>query len=405
APAEATPAAADGGATAHQMMAGRIDAMRAFLGELAAAAPTLPAEVGRAWAVLAAERAADGGLRPVVLLGVFAALGFGLEWLFWWATTGFRQRLIASGMATVRERLRAVAMRGAYGFGVLLAFAIGSIGAFLLFEWPPLFKQIVLAYLLVFLIVRLILVLGRVLLAPGAERFRVIPMTTPAARFWFAWSAILVGWFFFVQVTLDLLVLLGVSRSAVYLIGLACGLVLVGLTLYVVWRHPPRVDGAEAHRGYRLGAWLLSAYVIVVWLLLFTGSTAPFYVGVILLLLPVALRGVHLAVTHLVRPPEREAGDEAVPSLTAVTIERGLHAALLIGGAYLIAWLLGLDFVAMTAQDTLATRLLRGAIHAVVILLLADFAWHLARAWIDCKLVEAREGETPDADEARRRAR
>src|SRR5690606_14105043 len=41
----------------------------------------------------------------------------------------------------------------------------------------------------------------------------------------------------------------------------------------------------------------------------------------------------------------------------------------------------------------------------VVILLLADFAWHLARAWIDCKLVEAREGETPDADEARRRAR
>src|SRR5690606_26289880 len=249
APAEATPAAADGGATAHQMMAGRIDAMRAFLGELAAAAPTLPAEIGRAWAVLAAERAADGGLRPVVLLGVFAALGFGLEWLFWWATTGFRQRLIASGMATVRERLRAVAMRGAYGFGVLLAFAIGSIGAFLLFEWPPLFKQIVLAYLLVFLIVRLILVLGRVLLAPGAERFRVIPMTTPAARFWFAWSAILVGWFFFVQVTLDLLVLLGVSRSAVYLIGLACGLVLVGLTLYVVWRHPPRVDGAEAHRG------------------------------------------------------------------------------------------------------------------------------------------------------------
>src|SRR5690606_41023056 len=102
---------------------------------------------------------------------------------------------------------------------------------------------------------------------------------------------------------------------------------------------------------------------------------------------------------------EREAGDEAVPSLTAVTIERGLHAALLIGGAYLIAWLLGLDFVAMTAQDTLATRLLRGAIHAVVILLLADFAWHLARAWIDCKLVQAREGAAPGADAARGRAR
>ena len=48
---------------------------------------------------------------------------------------------------------------------------------------------------------------------------------------------------------------------------------------------------------------------------------------------------------------------------------------------------------------------MRGAINAVVILLIADLAWHLARAWIDCKLVEAHAAEVPDAEEARRRAR
>ena len=192
--------------------------------------------------------------------------------------------------------MRAIGMRAAYGLGVLLAFAVGSIGAFLLFDWPPLLKQIVLAYLLVFLIVRLVLVLGRILLAPGAERFRVIPMATPAASFWFVWSAILVGWFFFARVTLDLLALLGVGRSAGYLIGLACGVVLVGLTLYVVWRHPARQGDQPASREHRLGASLLSVYVVVAWLLLFTGTATLFYVGVILLLLALALRSVHLAV-------------------------------------------------------------------------------------------------------------
>jgi moderate conductance mechanosensitive channel len=403
-PADETAMARDT-AMMHHVMASRVDAMRAFLQGLATAIPTLPDEIGRAWTRLAVERQERGGPRVVLLLAVFAALGFGLEALFWWATTGFRQRMIATDLDTVRDRLRVMGRRFAYGLGVVLAFALGSIGAFLLFEWPPLHKEMVLGYLLVFLIVRLVLVLGRVLLAPGAERFRVIPMATRTARFWFVWSTILVGWFLFVRVSLDLLALLGVSRPAVYLIGLTCGVVLVGLTLYVVWRHPDRMSGAPARPGPRLGAWLLSIYVVVVWLLLFTGSATPFYIGVILLLLPVALRVADLSVAHVLRPSGSAGAEEAVPSLTAVAVERGLRAALLIGGAYLIAWVLGLDFAAMTTRDTMATRLLRGAINAVVILLVADFAWHLARAWIDCRLAEANLAGEGSADELRRRAR
>ncbi len=41
----------------------------------------------------------------------------------------------------MRERLRAVGLRTAYGLGLLLAFALGSVGAFLLFDWPPLLKR------------------------------------------------------------------------------------------------------------------------------------------------------------------------------------------------------------------------------------------------------------------------
>ena len=312
--------------------------------------------------------------------------------------------MIATGLDTVRARLLAVGRRFAYGIGVVLAFALGSIGGFLLFEWPRVLKEVVLAYLLVFLIIRLVLVLGRILLAPGAERFRVVPMATASARFWFVWSAVLIGWFVFVNITLDVLALLGVSEPAGYLVGLACGVVLVGLALFVVWRHPERESGLRPRRSQRIGTWLLSLYVVVVWLLLFTGSAAPFYVGVILLLLPIAIRGAQLAVNHVLRPAEDEAAG-AVPSVTAVCLERGLRAALLIGGAYLIAWILGVDFGALTARDTLAMRLTRGAINVVVIVLLADFAWHLARAWIDCRLAEADAGGQAEADEIRRRAR
>jgi small-conductance mechanosensitive channel len=404
-PAAAAEAPAAAEPTARMMVAVHIDMMRAFLRQLAGAAPMLLDELSQAWRNLYVESQERGLLSIVVLLAAFIALGFGVEWLFWWATTAFRQRLVATPLDTVRERLHAIGRRFAYGLGVLLAFAIGSVGAFLMFEWPPLLKGVVLAYLLVFLIIRLVLVLGRILLAPGAERFRVIPMATTTARFWFVWSTVLVGWFAFVRITLDVLALLGVSPPVRYLVGLLCGVALVGLSLYVVWRHPRRETGEQASGGARIGAWLLSLYLVVVWLLLFTGSPTLFYVGVTLLLLPIAIRCADLAVKHMLRPAGDEAAEVAVPSLAAVTIERGLRAALLIGGAYLIAWFLGLDVAAMTMSDTMATRVLRGVINAVVILLLADFAWHLARAWIDCRLAEADAGGEAEADEVRRRAR
>jgi moderate conductance mechanosensitive channel len=408
--ADRAPAATQAGAGepqgAQHAMVGQLDAIRAFLRTLVAAIPQLPGELAGAWRTLAGDMMQDrAALDIALLLAVFVALGFGLEWLFWWATTGFRERMIATGLATVRARLQAVGRRFAYGIGVVLAFALGSIGGFLLFEWPRVLKEVVLAYLMVFLIIRLVLVLGRILLAPGAERFRVVPMATASARFWFLWSAVLIGWFVFVNTTLDVLALLGVSEPAGYLVGLACGVVLVGLALFVVWRHPERESGLRPRRSQRVGTWLLSLYVVVVWLLLFTGSVAPFYVGVLFLLLPIAIRGAQLAVNHVLRPAQDETAADAVPSVTAVCLERGLRAALLIGGAYLIAWILGVDFGALTARDTLAMRLMRGAINVVVIVLLADFAWHLARAWIDARLAETDAGGEVEAGEIRRRAR
>lgn len=193
------------GGSVQQIISGRLDAMRGFLRDLVAAVPALPGEMRRAWTVLSSEIRERGAVGVVVLLALFVALGLGLERLFWWATDKFRQRVIAAALDSVHDRLRAVWVRFVYGVGMVLAFALGSIGAFLLFDWPPLLRQTVLSYLLVFLVVRLTLVLGRIILAPGAERFRTLPMATATARFWFVWTPIIVGYYVFVRVTLDLL--------------------------------------------------------------------------------------------------------------------------------------------------------------------------------------------------------
>ena len=93
---EPAPAAGEPATSAQQTMANRLDAMRGFIRNLAAAVPTLPEELHNAWATFAAEFYGPGSLRPGVFLAIFAALGFGFEGLFRWLTAGFRRRLIAA---------------------------------------------------------------------------------------------------------------------------------------------------------------------------------------------------------------------------------------------------------------------------------------------------------------------
>ena len=111
---------------------------------LAATLPNLPGEFRRAGSVLMRELR-DHGLIAVVLLAAgFALLGIGFEWLFRHATARVRARLRDSKLETIPERLRGVTIRFALGLGQVIPFALGSVGAFLPCEWPPLLRNVVL---------------------------------------------------------------------------------------------------------------------------------------------------------------------------------------------------------------------------------------------------------------------
>ena len=159
----------------------RIGQIREHIGGLVAALPRLPAEFERTGIILSLEFQ-DRGLLQILLLVIgFVAMGFGVEWLYRRATAGVERRIVDAPMDTANQRLLASGIRFLYGAGLVISFAAGSIGAFLALDWPPLLREIVLGYLLAFLAVRMALMVGRLLLAPGGEKFRIIPMTTPAA--------------------------------------------------------------------------------------------------------------------------------------------------------------------------------------------------------------------------------
>jgi moderate conductance mechanosensitive channel len=391
-----------------------VAAIREHIVALGAALPELPNQIESAHSLISAELGSGGRIKGLLLLALFIGLGFGVEWLFRKATERIRRHLDEHPLETVNDRLRVVATRFAFAVGVVAAFALGSVGAFLALEWPPLLREMVFGYLVVFLVIRVAIVVGHLLLAPHHhERFRVIPLNTAAARFWSRRIAAFVGLFAFGWVEVGLLTTLGLSLAGRQLIAYVLGLGLLGIALEAVWRRPlaPGV-GVEtlSHPAYRLGRGaqnaLLSIGIVLLWVLWVLHAMMSFWLILVVITLPLALGVTRRAVQHLLRPAGSQEVGEGPPSVVAISIERGIRALLFIGAAAVLAWGWGIDLVHLAAgDDTLFDRLVHGVLSAVVILLVADVLWHAAKTAIDRKLAETAAPGQPSTDDARRRAR
>src|SRR5262249_51972646 len=141
--------------------------LRTVLGLLGAAFPRLPSELDRAWIILSLEFEEKGLIQVIFLIAVFLGVGLACVWAYWRLPTGFRNWISASGITTRGDRPHPMVARLAFGTGWTLSFAVGSVGAFLCFTWPPLLREIVLGYLVAFLFIWLARVVGGFLLAPG----------------------------------------------------------------------------------------------------------------------------------------------------------------------------------------------------------------------------------------------
>src|SRR5271166_1391957 len=388
----------------------RISATRDHFVALGSALPDLPNDFERAYGLVRADIPRRGTV--VVLVLVFAALGFGVEWLFRKATQKTRERLVGLPMETVRDRLLLVAARFAFSVVAVVAFALGSVGPFFAFDWLPLLRQMLLGYLVAVLFTRIAVVVGHFLLAPNDERFRIVPTDNLAARFWCRRLTAFVAWLAFGWVTLSLLSTLGFSLEERHLVAYLLGLGLLAIALESVWRRPVAPDReteAPAPQRLRLGRSaqnaLLSVGIVLLWVLWLAEAMPGFWLLVVVITLPLANGVTRRTVEHLLQPPGSPQVGNGLPSVLEVSFARGLRAFLIIGAAAVLAWGWGVDLVHLAGDDTPASRLVHGALSTVIILLVADLFWHAVKTAIDRKFAEVEDLGQPNTDEARRRAR
>ena len=287
--------------------------------------------------------------------------------------------------------------------------------------WPPLLREVAVGYLSAVVILWLALAIGRCLFSPDEDRLRVLPLTDAAAAFWQHRLLLFVAWFAFGWITIRLLDTLGMPLEARHLCAYLLGLGLLGIAIEAIWRRPAGVAASTTRfampqeQRRRVVSWLLSAYAVGLWLLWVIGALPLFWLMVVLVGLPAAIALAQRSAGHLLRPA-RPAGDETpaeaeatagveAAGVGATCVARGLRAALIIGAALLLAWGWQIDLVALAASDSLGTRLLRGALNAVVIVLAADFLWHVMKALIDARLAASLDTAHPESREARRQAR
>lgn len=387
-------------------------AIRQHIVALARTVPDLPNQFWQGHARVTADLGENGRIKALLLLAVFVGLGLGVEWLFRKATQRARSHLDALPSETVKERFHIVALRFAFAVGLVVAFALGSIGPFLALEWPPLLREGLFGLLAAFLVLRIATVVSHFLLAPNHERFRIVPMDSAAARFWHRRLVWFVGWFAFGWVIVGFGIPLGYTLEARQLVAYALGLVLVAIALDAVWRRPAALreaGGAMSPVAHRFGRGTantaLSVGIVLLWGLWVVHASASTWLVLVGMTLPLAISISRRTVENLLRPAGSLQVIDSTPSVIVVCIERGIRAFLIIGAVAVLAWRWGVDLTHFRGQETLVGRLADGVLSAIVIMLIADLLWHAMKVAIDRKLAEIVDIGQPNTEEARRRAR
>jgi small-conductance mechanosensitive channel len=437
----AAPSAAQTGNSLAEYVSSAVGSIQDQIVTLASAIPDLPNEFRRATARITAIDPDAGRGQVFLALGIFGdryyvatrrdaseaqsllklaivgAFGFGAQWLFRKMTGRVRRRLGGFPMETVEDRLRIIAARFALAFGVIAAFVLGSLGPFLVLDWDPVRREMVLSFLIVFVVIWSAVAAGDLLFAPNDERLRIIPTdTVAAARFWCRRLTAFAGWLALLWVIVQECDALGFSFEGLELVGYTLGLGGLAIALETVWRRPialrqvGEVPSTETRRfGWSAANIALSIGIALLWVFWVAapgvmGVLPGFWLVLVSIILPPAILASRRAVEHLLSPPGSSQAD-GPPSVIEVTLEHGIRGLLIIGAAAVLGWGWDVDLVHLAGRDTVFASIVHGVLTTIVILLIADVLWHAVKTAIDRKLANAADLGQPNSDEARRRAR
>ncbi|WP_246663960.1 mechanosensitive ion channel family protein [Phyllobacterium sp. SYP-B3895] len=381
------------------------NAIRAHLRGLVQAIPALSGEFAGASSTIMTEINGRGAGAILILFVAFAALGFGAEFAFRRLFGRASRRNLAPGLieggSPARHHL--IGRLIFVAIAPLAVFAVATLGAFLAFTWPPLLAMLVLPLLIALISWRVIMRMAAILL--GTERrhlddggdgiIRLIPMDHAKAVFWYRRVALFAGIFLSGWATARIMIALSFTPNVKSLIVYILGVGLLAVALETVWHRP---EAATASRAYRAKEWLLTFFLCLLWLLWVAGLSGALWVGIYALILPPILRTTSTIVKSFFSRPD----DAAKPRnpVLEVLIERGARVVII---ALAAAWLAAVIRLRASGlmEDEAASRMIRGVLSGIVILLAADLIWHMVKGIINQRIERARSEGGDEAALAR----
>ena len=364
----------------------------------------LPDALRASWNRVSATMPVSDTLDMLIYLVAFVAGGLVAQRLFLFAARPWLAHFDHHNVETLEHRLAVLVERLAFGILRLGAFAAGSMGTFLLFSWPASSGMIILGYLWATLVVGLSLMVSRFFLAPGAERLRLVPLTTRRAWFWHRRLAMLtaigaLGW-----QTIVVLRGLGLPPESVELLRQILLLALALCGIAIVWT--PRDSETLGLLSPRRAAFrvLVSFALLLIWLLFLTQATKAALSLLVIGAVPVGLYVLRNAAARVTRGQWLGQGEEV--SAVGAIADRCMQALVVVVAAFVLIEIWQIDIATVASSETAMTRLGRGTFEALVILLGADLLWLVVRALIDLRLTGAVVPiDDLDGDALRRRAR
>ncbi|ESX28915.1 MULTISPECIES: mechanosensitive ion channel family protein [unclassified Mesorhizobium] len=374
------------------MASSTLDRIKHHIEKIVRTVPTLPGQFARVRAQTMDDMSSKGPVSILVLIAIFIAAGLALTWAIYKLTRPFRLWIIAQPRDTPIGRAKKIGGRTLYSSMMIGSFALGSAGAFMLFDWPALIREIVLTFLMAAVFTWAVRLYVMATLVPSfmevehAIEVRALPITNGAADHWAYWLPRIVGVFAFFAAAFVLLPGLGIDQDGMMVLSVGADFILLLLFLLAIWRRPRTQRDGARHSGHTAVTWLLTAYFVVLFLERIAGLYTFFWFTFTAFFLPLAIVLTERGVNFVLRPGSEDAGRPTIPAVTIAVIDRGIRMIFILAAAYLLARVLGLDMQSMRGSDTTTMLILRGLINVVVIALAADFGWSIIKALIERKL-------------------
>jgi small-conductance mechanosensitive channel len=149
-------------------------------------------------------------------------------------------------------------------------------------------------------------------------------------------------------------------------------------------------DPASPPFTQRHHSWLAiaaSCLLLVLWILWAAEATLLFRLTAFAAALPGIIAVSRSSINHVLRPAGANISLGDAKTLDVVIFERGVRSLIIVAAALLLGRIFNVDIISLTMmEDTIETRLVRSGISIIVIVLAADFFWHVLRALIDRRL-------------------